>query len=203
MAKVSAHRLVDRGNLRSSARLIRWILANRLMKDPADLVITDLRLPGTAADAIAITAGRIAAIGAAEAISEQIGPQTRVLQGKSAHLRPGFVESHVHLFSGGATLQQLNLSAVFGAEDLSHALHNFAKARPGNDLLQAYAANYTILGTDRPTRHDLDRILPSAACWTAMSPSAPPTARAIAATGLNTSTPSTPMTCRDWQSLAS
>jgi len=126
----------------------------------ADLVIFNLRLPEASASSVAIADGKILRIGAETDVAALIGPQTQQLDGRGAVLLPGFVESHVHLFGGGVALQQLNLADVDRVATLTYVIRAFDAAYPGDHLLQAYAANYTILGDHRPSRHDLDRILP-------------------------------------------
>lgn len=73
---------------------------------------------------------------------------------------PGFCESHAHLFSGGIALEQLNLAHVHDADALRDVLIPFANTVAANDMVCAYAANYDVLGKQRPDRHSLDAILP-------------------------------------------
>lgn len=125
----------------------------------ADILIRNARLgPGKGegnSACIAIGGGRILALG-----GDIVAEGARVIDAGGAVLLPGFVESHVHVFTGGATLAQLNVSAVSGREALGEAVRAFAAAEPDARLLCAYGANYTILGGQRPTRQDLDAIVP-------------------------------------------
>ena len=86
-----------------------------------------------------------------------IVPSTR--QGQGLLALPGFCESHAHLFGGGVTLAQLNLSQVHDAEALREALLRHAQATPDGEMICAYAANYDLLGETRPDRHALDAVL--------------------------------------------
>lgn len=87
------------------------------------------------------------------------GPEARIVDAGGAELMPGFIESHLHLFMGGATLSMLNLGPLFGFETVSDAFRSFIAENPGEDILFGYATNYTIFGEDRrPDRHLLDRI---------------------------------------------
>ena len=72
---------------------------------------------------------------------------------------PAFCESHAHLFGGGVTLAQLNLSQVHDAGALRVALIGHAGATPDGELVCAYGANYDLLGESRPDRHALDAVL--------------------------------------------
>jgi predicted amidohydrolase YtcJ len=79
---------------------------------------------------------------------------------KGAILLPGFVESHIHLFTGGVSLKQLFVGQVANESVLRSALLDFAANQPGQHKVCAYGANYTLLGNDRRiTRHDLDEII--------------------------------------------
>ncbi|WP_415183826.1 amidohydrolase [Phaeovulum sp.] len=130
---------------------------------PADLVILNARTrplfapEGTTA--IAVSEGLIVAIGDDTAIRAHITQTTHVIDAAGCELMPGFIESHLHLFMGGATLSMLNLAATFGFEDVRTAFHDFIRENPGDEILFGYAVNYTIFGDDcRPDRHILDRI---------------------------------------------
>lgn len=73
---------------------------------------------------------------------------------------PAFRDGHLHLFPGGVTLEQVNLAHIHDAEALRAALLPRASATPAGELICAYAANYDLLGAQRPDRHALDAILP-------------------------------------------
>ncbi|MBD9525267.1 amidohydrolase [Paracoccus sp. PAR01] len=130
---------------------------------PADLVILNARTRALFApagsSAIAIRDGRILALGDDAAMRALSGPATQVIDAKGAELLPGFIESHLHLFTGGATLSMLNLGPVFGFDAVKAAFDAFIRANPGQGILFGYAVNYTIFGEDRrPDRHILDAI---------------------------------------------
>ncbi|WP_283178572.1 amidohydrolase [Gemmobacter sp. 24YEA27] len=129
----------------------------------ADLVILNARLrplfaaPGTTA--IAVADGVILALGDDRAIRAHIGPETRVIDAAGRELMPGFIESHLHLMMGGASLSMLNMGALFGFDPVREALLDFAARQPGEGILFGYAVNYVIFGEERPDRHILDRII--------------------------------------------
>ena len=90
-----------------------------------------------------------------------IGPHTRVIDAKGGTVLPGFIDSHVHLFIGSAELDMLDLSGIHGREALQSAVRAYAAGRPDDPLIMGVGVDYDVLGSDRrPTRHDLDRILP-------------------------------------------
>ena len=129
----------------------------------ADLLILNARtrpaliaLPG--ATALAVCGNRIAALGE-DALSLR-GPSTRVIDAGGAWLLPGFVESHMHIFPGGATLRQIDLSAVEGRAALAAALRAADASDPGTHMLTGFGLRYAVLGAQHPNRHDLDAMLP-------------------------------------------
>lgn len=110
--------------------------------------------------AIAVQDGQILALGDDVAIRHHIGPQTGVIDAAGREVMPGFYESHLHLFMGGASLSMLNLGNTFGLEAVQAAFGAYRHANPGDDILFASATNYTIFGDERrPNRHLLDQIV--------------------------------------------
>ena len=113
------------------------------------------------AEALAVQGNRILALGTEAEIRALAGPGTRVVDARGATLMPGFVESHLHLFSGayGQTLLQLADTRGFAA--MQAAVQAFAAANPEAGLLFAQGADYEILGPgQRLDRHALDRMCP-------------------------------------------
>lgn len=131
----------------------------------ADLIVTNgrvLTMDGDAprAEAVAVRDGSIVAVGDRSAVSDMNGPHTRVVDAAGGTVLPGFIEGHMHLFSGAAELAHLQLGGVQGFEALKAAILDYAAGRPGAAMLVAQAAGYTILGDEPVTRHHLDAILP-------------------------------------------
>lgn len=110
------------------------------------------------AEAIAIAADRIAALGGRTEIERLAGPATKVIDCRGRTLLPGFVESHLHLVLGGTELAHLQLHGIDGEAALARAFRDFAAAHPDRPLLMAQGGHYAMY--DHPlTRHDLDRII--------------------------------------------
>ena len=110
------------------------------------------------AEALAIAEGRILAIGTSAGIEALAGARTEVIDARGATLLPGFVESHCHLFMGGAELGHLQVGALHGFDAIAEAVRAFAADRPGQPMLMAQGMAYEAFGHPT-TRHDLDRIL--------------------------------------------
>ncbi|WP_209424793.1 amidohydrolase [Pararhodobacter sp. SW119] len=134
------------------------------MADKADLIITNARVltmdpARPRAEAVAVVGGRILAVGAAEEVAALAGPQTRRIDARGASVLPGFIESHLHLFMGGAELAHLQLLGVKGETALGRAIRVYAAEHPDLPLIIGQGCDYAIL--NRPlTRQDLDAILP-------------------------------------------
>lgn len=80
----------------------------------ADLLVTgslitmDDVLPR--AEAMAIAAGRILAVGSRSDLESFVGPGTRILEHKTGVILPGFVEPHVHLVSSALVFSGVDCS---------------------------------------------------------------------------------------------
>jgi predicted amidohydrolase YtcJ len=67
----------------------------------------------------------------------------------------------MHLFSGAAELDHLQLKGVLGLAALTETIRNYAQHRRGQKVLFAQGVDYNILGQAEPlTRQHLDAILP-------------------------------------------
>ncbi len=129
----------------------------------ADLILTrahvmtmDPQAPW--AEGVALAGEYILAVGSASEMATLIGPKTRVVDVAGATVLPGFVDSHCHLFLGGAELSDLDLSGVAGFETLRDRARAFAASRPGAGLLVGQRADYAILSRAM-RRQDLDEII--------------------------------------------
>ena len=128
-----------------------------------DLILTGARVltmdpARPRAEAVALGAGRILALGRDAEIAAMAGPGTRRVAAGGRTLLPGFVESHLHLVLGGEELSQLHLGHVEGAAALRAAFAGYAAAHPDRPLRMAQRAQYGILGHP-VTRHDLDAVI--------------------------------------------
>ncbi|MBD0415295.1 amidohydrolase [Oryzicola mucosus] len=113
------------------------------------------------AEAVALRGETILAIGSRADISAYASPQTRRIDASGASVLPGFIESHMHLFTGAAQLDSLSLSGLNGFDAIAAAVRKRAAQEPETEVLIAEQAAYFMFGDNQPiTRHILDRILP-------------------------------------------
>ena len=134
------------------------------MNETADLVILnasvltmDAALPR--ARALAIGGGVILAVGEGAAIRDLAGPETQVIDAGGKTVLPGFIDSHVHIFQGSASLDFLTLDGLNGIDALTPAIRDYAAARPEEPLIVGTGTAYGLAGGRNLTRHDLDAIL--------------------------------------------
>jgi predicted amidohydrolase YtcJ len=111
------------------------------------------------AEAIAINGNRITAVGKSRDILKLKSRGTKVIDAKGATVMPGFIESHVHLFGGGAEMSNIDFSGVRGVDGLSTTFNAQARNWPQDELIVGNSVDYTVISTDEPlTRHHLDQV---------------------------------------------
>lgn len=112
------------------------------------------------AEAISVFGNRIRAIGTNAEVLREKGASTRVVDAAGGSVIPGFVEGHMHLFTGAAELSHLQLFGTRGFDALKARTEAYMRSNPGDDLIIGEQADYVILGEAEPlTRHHLDRIV--------------------------------------------
>ncbi|MFU1476401.1 amidohydrolase [Roseovarius sp. C7] len=112
------------------------------------------------ATALAITDGRITAVGDESDIRALAGSDTRMIDAQGGTVLPGFIESHIHLFSGAVELDLLNLAGISRTNDAARLIRQRAETDADAQILLAVGAEYGLLGGAPITRHALDEILP-------------------------------------------
>ncbi|MEW9804779.1 amidohydrolase [Mesorhizobium sp. ZMM04-5] len=113
------------------------------------------------ADAIALAGGTILAVGSRGDMAGFAAPSTRRIDAAGASVLPGFIDSHIHLFAGGAQLRSLSLAGVTGFEAIAKAVRERAVKKIDPGVLVAEQAAYQMFGDGETiTRQLLDRILP-------------------------------------------
>ena len=61
------------------------------------------------AEAVAVAGDRIVAVGSRAGVERLRGKRTRVIDGGGRFLMPGFNDAHIHLMTGGAQLDSVDL----------------------------------------------------------------------------------------------
>jgi predicted amidohydrolase YtcJ len=88
----------------------------------ADLIITNCRIwtvdvEHPNAEAVAVLGDRIVAVGKQEQIAAWRGAETKLVDGRQRLLLPGFNDSHIHFFSGGRQLENVDLRDAKAPEE--------------------------------------------------------------------------------------
>jgi predicted amidohydrolase YtcJ len=112
------------------------------------------------AEAMAITGNKIVRVGTRDDAMELRGSATRVHDNNGNTVIPGIIESHVHLFIGGAELDLLNIRDNKSFESIFAAVANYRAKNPGLRFIHAISAAHEQFGAGIAiNRHLLDRIV--------------------------------------------
>ena len=106
------------------------MIAPELIITNADVYTMDPLTPRAAA--LAVTNGRVSALGSVAEISALAGISTCIIDAGGRLVLPGFQDTHIHLQDGGYDhSQSATLDTVSTIADLQQALNNFAKTHKG------------------------------------------------------------------------
>ena len=109
-------------------------------KPAADLIIRDAKIwtvdsKMPTAQAVAVLAGRIVAVGSNDAVDAWRGPRTHVVDAHGKLLLPGFNDAHVHFVSGGAQLDSVQLTDATSAQEFARRIAERAKITPKGEWI--------------------------------------------------------------------
>ncbi|MGI9824120.1 amidohydrolase [Agromyces sp. Marseille-Q5079] len=111
------------------------------------------------ASAVAVTDGRIVAVGHDEVL-ELIGPDTRHVDLAGRLLVPGFQDAHVHPVWGGLDLMRCNLAELDTREAYLERLREYAEANPDAEWILGGGWSMSAFPGGTPTAADLDSVVP-------------------------------------------
>ncbi|WP_282070008.1 amidohydrolase [Olleya namhaensis] len=127
----------------------------------ADLVITNAVIwTGNSnmpkAEAIAIKADTIFAVGLIKDIQKLIGPNTKQIDAKQRFITPGFIDSHVHLLMGGNSLLNVELRDAKTPEEFSERIKTFVKTVDKETWIVEGNWDHTLWGGELPKKEWID-----------------------------------------------
>ncbi|MGW3206926.1 amidohydrolase [Streptomyces sp. NPDC001135] len=128
----------------------------------ADLLFTGgpvLTPHGRTATAVAVTGGRITAVGGDE-LRDLAGPGTEVVDLSGRLLLPGFQDAHVHPVPAGLELAQCDLSGATTAEETVAAVRAYAEAHPEREWILGGGWSMEAFAGGTPTKELLDAAVP-------------------------------------------
>lgn len=113
------------------------------------------------AQALAISGGRIAAVGDEPTVRSWIGPQTQVIDAGGRLLLPGFNDAHVHFLSGGTQLSNVQLRDARTPAELTGRLQAFAAQLPAGQWITGGDWDHENWpGAELPRREWVDAVTP-------------------------------------------
>ena len=137
---------------------------------PADLVLLNGKIitvdpQDTIAEAVAITAGRIAAVGRTADIKSRAGAATQVIDLGGRAMTPGLIDAHVH-FTQVDSLFNVDLSTAKSIEEaLAAVAARVAKAKPGEWIRGRGWDEGKFAERRYLTAADLDKVAPNNPVW--------------------------------------
>ncbi len=108
------------------------------------------------AQAMAISADTILAIGSLKTVKAFKGPQTNMIDLNGQFVTPGFIDSHVHLITGGRSLLSVDLRDANTPKEFANRLSNFVKKTPANEWVLEGNWDHTLWGGELPHKDWID-----------------------------------------------
>lgn len=110
------------------------------------------------AQAVAVTGGRISAVG--HDLSALIGPHTEVIDLAGRLLVPGFQDAHVHPVWGGLDMLRCDLAPLATRDEYLARIAAYAGAHPDDDWILGGGWQMSAFPGGTPTAADLDTVVP-------------------------------------------
>ena len=129
-----------------------------------DLIVVNGKVyPGGAAgfaEAVAVRGNSILRVGTNQDIRALAGQATAVIDARGGAVVPGLNDSHLHVISGGLSLQQAALGDSATLEALQKAIREFAAAHPDRPWVLGRGWTYMAVPGGLPTKQQLDEAVP-------------------------------------------
>jgi predicted amidohydrolase YtcJ len=112
------------------------------------------------ADAVAVSGGRIVAVGDDRDAREAVGPDAEEVDAEGGTVLPGFIDAHNHLRLGSDE-EAVQLGRASTLDEVRSTIDAFASANPDREWIVAEGWNYAALpDRRRPRADDLDGVAP-------------------------------------------
>ena len=167
---------------------------------PADTVMVNARIytvnaKDPRAEAMAVRAGKIIAVGSNKEIAAYQDASTEVIDAKEHMVLPGFIDAHVHMLAGAAQLTQVSLNEAKTIDDFQKLIKDYAAAHPGEEWIQGMGWYYSIFGHDGlPDKKLVDEVVSERPVYLLAydGHSSLANSKALQAAGITRSTPDPP-----------
>jgi len=120
---------------------------------------SDLRRKMILSGGLAVSNGKILAVGSDDEIQKLKGPKTQVIDLGGHFVMPGFNDAHVHLGSGGFEKLNVNLIGCKSLDDMKQRIAARVKAAAAGEWIQGRGWDHTLWAEQKtPTRADIDAV---------------------------------------------
>jgi predicted amidohydrolase YtcJ len=107
--------------------------------------------------AVAVTAGRVTALG--EAATAARGPRTDVIDLAGRAILPGFIDAHIHPVVAGLESQQTDLSTATNIRECLDTIGSYARAYPHREWITGGGWSMELFDGGAPSRTLLDEVV--------------------------------------------
>ncbi len=113
------------------------------------------------AQAIAVSGDKIIGVGSNEEIKAFIGADTIQINGKGTFVTPGFIDSHIHMFTGGFGLTSVQLRDASSRNEFVSRIAAYAKNLENGVWISEGNWDHQNWGGELPTRDWIDSVTPN------------------------------------------
>lgn len=112
------------------------------------------------AEAVAVSGGRIAAVGSRDEVEGVVGPGTRVIDARDGMVLPGFQDAHIHPTHGGLERMRCDLHDLAGVDEYRRAVVEYAASHPDVPWILGGGWSLADFPNGTPHRSILDEVVP-------------------------------------------
>ena len=138
--------------------------AQREDDGPVDLIVINGKVfaadESALAEAVAVRGNKVVRVGTNREIQRLRRAQTTVIDAKGGAVVPGFNDAHVHLVSGGLSLDQVSLADAKTVEEIKDTIRVWAESHPEREWITGRGWYYQPFNGAMPTRQLLDTLVP-------------------------------------------
>jgi hypothetical protein len=112
------------------------------------------------AQAVAVSNGRIAAVGTTSQVKDLIGPTTEVVDLAGRMLLPGFQDAHVHPVFGGLYRVRCDLHDLGTLDEYRRAITEYASSHPDEPWITGGGWSQDVFPRGCPSKEEADALVP-------------------------------------------
>jgi predicted amidohydrolase YtcJ len=112
------------------------------------------------AESLAVTDGRVTAVGSDAELDALVGPETEVVELEGRALVPGFIDAHTHFISGGFQLSSVDLRDAATPEEFARRIGDFAQGLPEGAWITGGDWDHEMWGGELPRSEWVDGLTP-------------------------------------------